>query len=371
MRAVDPGFTAEGVTTMQVPLPPGAAGTPDARLAYYESLLASVRAQRSVRGAAMINHLPLDGDEWGTQTYGGRTADSPEGKGLRSVFRVVTPGYFPTMRIALEAGRDVDATDDLAHPRVVVVNRRLAATLWPGEDPIGKRLSLSPSGTDREWSTVIGVAADTKQSQWTATPEPELYLPYAQTRSYLEGPVRGTGYLTLVVRTAGDPAPVVAAVRGFVRDVDPTVPLTHVQPLSAVVDRMTSRSRFVMLVLVGFAMLALTLAAVGIYGVMSYSVDRRRQEIGIRLALGAPGRTVMLALLRQAAAVSTVGIVVGSGCALLLTRFLVAQLYGVQPTDPLSFAGAAAVLGAVALVASAVPVARALRIDPLTAIRSE
>jgi len=371
MRAVDPGFAAQGVITMQVPLAEGAAGTPAARLGYYESLLAAVRTQPSVRSAALINHLPLDGDEWGTQTYGGRTAESPEGKGLRSVFRVVTPGYFPTMRIALEAGRDVDATDDLAHPRVVVVNRRLAATLWPGEDPIGKRLSLSPAGVDREWATVIGVAADTKQSQWTATPDPELYLPYAQTTSYLEGPTRGTGYMTLVARAAGDATSVVAAARRFVHAADPTLPLTHVQALPAVVDRMTARSRFVMLVLIGFAMLALSLAAVGIYGVMSYSVAQRRQEIGIRIALGAPGRTVMLALLRQAATVSTVGIVAGSGCALLLTRFLVAQLYGVRPTDPLSFAGAAFTLGAVALVASSVPIARALRIDPLTAIRSE
>jgi predicted permease len=371
MRAVDPGFTANGVMTMQVPLAESSAGTASARLGYYESLLAAVRAQPSVRSAAMINHLPLDGDEWGTQTYGGLTAESPEGKGLRSVFRVVTPGYFSTMRIALEAGRDVNATDDLAHPRAVVINRRLATTLWPGEDPIGKRLSLSPPGVDREWSTVIGVAANTKQSQWTASPEPELYLPYAQTTSYLEGPLRGTGYLTLVVRTAGDPSRVVAAARAYVHAVDPTVPLTHVQSLPSVVDRMSARSRFVMLVLVGFAMLALSLAAVGIYGVMSYSVAQRRQEIGIKIALGAPNRTVMLGLLRQAATVSTFGIVVGSGCALLLTRFLVAQLYGVRPTDPLSFGGAAIVLGAVALAASSVPIARALRIDPLTAIRSE
>jgi putative ABC transport system permease protein len=275
------------------------------------------------------------------------------------------------MRIAVEAGRDVDATDDLAHPRVVVINRRLATTLWPGEDPIGKRLSLSPAGVEREWSTVIGVAADTKQSQWTASPEPELYLPYAQTTSYLEGPLRGTGYLTLVVRTGGDPARVVATARAFVHAMDPTVPITHIQSLSAVVDRMSARSRFVMMVLIGFAMLALSLAAVGIYGVMSYSVAQRRQEIGIKLALGAPGRTVMLALLRQAAAVSTLGIAVGAGCALLLTRFLVAQLYGVQPTDPLSFGAAAVVLGVVALCASSVPIARALRIDPLSAIRSE
>ena len=371
MRAVDPGFDAQGVMTMHVPLPEGAAATAGARVGFFESLVTTMRAQPSVRSAAMINHLPLDGDEWGTQTYGGRTAESPEGKGLRSVFRVVTPGYFGTMRIPLEAGRDVEATDDLAHPRTVVINRRLATALWPGEDPIGKRLSLSPPGVEREWSTVIGVAADTKQSQWTAAPDAELYLPYAQTTSYLEGPLRGTGYLTLVVRTAGDAAAVVAAARAFVRDVDPTVPLTHVQSLSSVVDRMSSRSRFVMLVLVGFAMLALILAAVGIYGVMSYSVAQRRQEIGIKLALGAPGRTVMLGLLRQAATVSGIGIVLGSGCALLLTRFLVAQLYGVKPTDPFSFAGAALTLGAVALVASGAPIARALRIDPLSAIRSE
>jgi predicted permease len=371
LRAIDPGFEAANVITMQVPLAESVGGTPAQRVAYFTGILDAVRAAPNVRGASMINHLPLAGDEWGIATYGGTTAAAPPSDALRTVYRVVLPGYFATMHIGLTRGRDIGQSDDLDHPSVVVINERLAKKLWPGQDAIGKQLTFAGPGGPRPMETVIGIARDTKQSQWTAAADPEVYRPYMQARDYLSGPLRGTGYLTVVARVAGDPASLVSAVRQMVRHTDPTLPVTHVEALPVIVARMTVRARFLMTILLGFALLAVTLAAIGIYGVMSHSVTERRQEIGIRVALGATNASVMRTVVDQAVVIASVGVVAGLALSVVLTRVISAQLYGVGALDPASFAAAVIALGLVAVIASVVPVRRALHLDPLTAIRND
>jgi ABC-type antimicrobial peptide transport system permease subunit len=251
------------------------------------------------------------------------------------------------------------------------VNRQLAKRLWPNASSIGQRLSFAPAGGERSWFTVVGVAENVKQSQWTAESAAEVYLPYAQSRSYLEQASGPRSYMTLVVRTSQDPASVVGIVRAMAAAADRTRPVTDVATMSQVVDRVTARSRFLMSVLIAFAVLAVSVAAVGVFGVMSYAVAQRRQEIGIRVALGADSWSIAGIVLGQAALMAGVGIAIGTLAALGLTHFIAGQLYGVAPRDPASFAVAAAVLVVTGLLATAGPLLRARRIDPLSAIRSD
>jgi predicted permease len=371
MRAIDPGFDPRGVITMQVPIAPSAAGTPGQRAAYYTRLVETLGAIPTVRDVSAINHLPLAGDEWGVQIYGGVTANVRAGAAGRSIFRVILPDYFKTMRIEMPRGRSFTPDDDLAHPAVAVVNERLAATLWPGQDPIGKQLSRSATGTERNWVTVIGVARDTRQSQWTAIPDPEIYFPCAQDLQYFPGPSGGsTQYLTMVVRATGDQSPVVRAVRGYVRRSAPTLAVTDVQTMASVVNDATARARLMMSILTAFGAVALGLAGLGIYAVMSFGVAQRTHEIGIRMALGARTLDVLRSVLAHGAIAAGVGVATGFAGALLLTRVIAAQLYGVRAVDPITYASVTVVLSIVALLASSIPARRAARIDPLRAIQN-
>jgi predicted permease len=370
MRAVDPGFVAGGVVTMQVPLP-RATDTGAARLEWYRRVRERARAVPGVRDAGFINHLPLAGDEWGTRAFGGVMENAAEGDVPRSVYRTVTPGLMETLRMHLVEGRTVEATDDLNHHGVVLINRRLARQFWPGGGAVGQRLTFAPPGGPRSWRTVIGVVDDVKQSQWTAPSDPEIYIPVAQARGFLEGNGPANAYLTLVARTTTDASAVTNAVRDMLSAADPTAVVTHVVTLEEVVNGMTARARFLMTVLGGFGLLALVLAAVGVYGVLSYTVSQRRQELGIRMALGASPGSVTRTIATQTAVIAAAGIAAGSIGAAALGRLIQTQLYGVTSTDPLSFGVAAVALALVALLGATGPVRRAVRIDPLTAIRAE
>ncbi|MDB4908220.1 MAG: permease [Gemmatimonadetes bacterium] len=370
MRTIDPGFEPRGVMTMQLPLVKSAQPSAEQRLEWFRGTLDVARGAGA--DVALVNHLPLAGDEWGAPTFGGTTENATKGKGQRSIFRVVTPGYFHVMHTPILRGRDVSASDDRQHPGVVVINARLAATLWPAGDALGKRLTFDAADApSREWLTVVGVAHDVKQSQWTAPSDAELYIPYAQAKAYLEGPTRGTSYMTLVARVQGDPARLVSRLRRYLHDADPMAPLTEVQSMDSVVAQVMVRATFVMSVLLALGAIALVLAAVGIHGIMSYSVAQRRQEIGIRMALGAGAGQVVRAVVRQALSVAGVGAVAGLVMSLALSRFLQSQLYGVSPADIVSYVAAAGVLGVAVLVATAVPARRAALVDPMTAMRSE
>jgi putative ABC transport system permease protein len=287
------------------------------------------------------------------------------------------PDYFRTMHLPILRGRDIDARDIASAPRVVIVNEWLARRYWPGEDAIGKRITFDAARTDSAWLTVVGVSKDAVRSDWRSEPEEELYIPYLQARQYLVGQSSAVSYLTLVARASCAaaevcrPAALAPAMRAAVGEVDRNVTVAEVQTLSDVVHEATAEPRFYMLLLGTFALVALTLAALGIYGVMSYSVSRRTHEIGVRMALGARREDVLALVVGQSMRVALLGAVVGIVTAFAVTRLMSTLLYGVSSTDPVTFLVAASVLGGVALLASFVPARRATRVDPVTALRAE
>ncbi|HET7623308.1 MAG TPA: ABC transporter permease [Gemmatimonadaceae bacterium] len=372
LRAIDPGFDPHELLTMVVPVAGSREAAPERRAIFYEQLLQRVRTLPGVVSASAINHLPLAGDEWGrTFRVEGRPlvhpADAPA-----ATYRVVFPGYFRTMQIPVLRGRDVNESDDLSAPAVVVVNEFLASRYWPGEDPIGKRITLDrPERDSTSWLTVVGVVKNAVQGDWTAAKHEEIYLPFLQNRSYLEDSGAHIAYQTLVIRTSRDAAALAPAVRNVVWSLDENLPVSEVRTMDAVVARSTAQPRFNLFLLATFAAVAIMLAAVGIYGVMSYSVSRRTHEIGLRMALGARPADVIRVVVGQALVLAVVGASAGFVGALALGRFMSSFLYGVRPSDPLTFLATSFLLGAVALVASYIPARRATRIDPLLALRHE
>jgi putative ABC transport system permease protein len=288
-----------------------------------------------------------------------------------AVYRIVMPGYFKTMRLPLQRGRAINAADDARMPGVVIINERAACEYWPGKDPIGKRISFNHVENQPVWLTIIGIAANAKQSDWAAEPSPEAYLSALQNREFLGGGESHTADITLVVRTAGTPSDMAAAVKHRVWSIDRNLPISDVLAMDRVVADATAPPRFEMMLLGIFAVVALVLAAVGIYGVISYSVSRRTREIGIRIALGAGRTDVLRMVVRQAIAQALAGAAIGLAGALLISRLIAKMLYGVQPTDPITFGGVVIVLALAAMLAACIPARRATRIEPVVALRNE
>jgi hypothetical protein len=283
------------------------------------------------------------------------------------------PGYFETMRLPLRRGRAVAYSDDARAPGVVVINERAAGEYWPGEDPIGKRITFDDDESGRPaWLTVIGIAVNAKQSEMATEAQPEVYLAALQNRTYLTDDKPQRAYITLVVRAAGDPAGLAPAVKQAVWSLERNSPISDVLTMDQVVADSNAQPRFVMLLLAVFAAIALLLAAVGIYGVMSYSVSRRTYEFVVGMALGAGLANVLgtwSAGSRIASALA--GTAAGIAGALLLSKLMTKMLYAVQPTDPVTFTGVAGILVLVALLAAGVPARKATHIEPMAALRSE
>jgi putative ABC transport system permease protein len=368
LQAVDPGFNPSHVLSMVVSV----SGTPEAqpthRLAFYDRIIDRVGALPGVESASAINHLPLAGDRWGVPfAIDGRPQPRPAER-PSAVFRAVFPGYFETMQIPLLRGRAIEAGDGPTAAPVVIVNEFVARRYWPGDDPVGKRLSIDPDDPE-SWLTVVGVAHNTARSSWAEPEQEELYLPFAQTRMYLERESSPFTYMTLVVRTNGDPTALAPSVRTAIAGLAPDVAVAEVQPMDAVVESATARPRFTLVLLVAFAALAVALAAAGIYGVMSYAVVQRAQEIGIRLTLGATPGSVRRQMMGEALRVSGLGALVGMAALVPLTGSISTLLYGVRPSDPLTLTTVVALLLSVAMLATYVPARRATRIDPMLAIR--
>ena len=365
LQHVDPGFDPRGVVAMTV----STTGTPAAdssrHAQFYVDALARVKNLPGVVSASYINHLPIAGDQWGFSfRVEGRPIPRP-GESPTATYRVVFPKYFATMRLPIISGRDIAETDRTGAPAVVVVNEYMAKTHWPNENPIGKRIAIG----DSTWTTVIGVAKNAVRGNWSAPPEEEMYLPFYQQPRYLKG-----GYMTLVARMdcarSCDAAGLAPSIRGAVRSVERNAPISSIQTMSAVVADATADQRFYLVVLASFAAIAIVLAAVGIYGVMSYAVARRTHEIGIRIAVGADSISLIGVVVRQAMIVASMGAGAGLLMAFALTRLMRGVLFRVSPTDAATFLGVTAVLFAVALVASLVPARRATKVDPLTALRA-
>ena len=377
LRAIDPGFEPSGILSATVTVRGTAEAAPERRTNFYMATLDRVRQLPTVESASFINHLPIGGDNWGFG-FGveGRPTPRP-GEEPRAVYRVVFPGYFDVMRLPVLRGRAIDDRDRLGATPVVVVNDWFARRHWPNDNPVGKRITLDPGSTDPSWVTVIGVVKNAVRSDWAAPPEEEMYLPYLQTRQYLEGDGGHVAYMTLVVRASCptdrrcDPAALAPAVRDAVGSINRGVPVTEVQTLTDVIGGATARPRLTLALLATFAAVALVLAAVGIYGVVSYAVSRRTHEIGVRMALGATPRTVIGLIVGEGLTVVTLGAAVGVAGALLVTRLMTTFLYGVRATDPVTYVSVTLGLMTVAVVASVIPARRATRIDPLAAMRMD
>ncbi len=370
LESIDPGFNPHNVLSMVASV----AGSKEAnqREVFYQQLLERVRAIPGVECAGGINHLPLAGDLWGWPfTIENRPRLGPNDS-KSAYYRIVTPGYFQAMRIPLVRGRDISATDIAGAPGVVIINERAAARFWPNEDPIGKRISFSSDKTNSPtWLTIIGVSKNAMQSDWAEKPYQEAYLAAFQNSQFLTDPGAHFAYITLVVRTVGTPGAYASAVKDAVWSFDRNLPISEVLTMDGVVADATAEPRFEMLLLGIFAAVALALAAVGIYGVMSYSVTRRTHEIGIRVSLGAGRANILFLVLKQGILLALIGSSVGIAGSLLLSRLMTKLLYGVRPNDPITFAAVAIMLMIVALVASYIPARRAMRVDPMVALRHE
>jgi len=374
LQSVDPGFNPHNVLSMVVSVAGTKEAGPNRRAIFYRELLEKVRRLPGVKSVGGINHLPLAGDLWGWSfTIDGRPQPRP-GESPMGIYRIVMPGYFETMRLPLLRGRAITEKDDARAPGVVIVNERAVREYWPGQDPIGKRITFDPvkSGAPM-WLTVVGVAKDAKQDEWASPAYPEVYRAAFQYPDFLgAGPNAGhMSYITLVVRADGNPAELASSVKQTVWSFDRNLPISEVLTMDRAVADANAEPRFEMLLLGVFAGIALLLAAVGIYGVMSYSVSRRTREIGIRISLGASRAEVLRMVVRQGMLQALAGTAAGIAGALLLSKLMAKMLYGVRPTDLMTFGGVAIVLGLTALLATCVPARKATRIEPMAALRSE
>jgi putative ABC transport system permease protein len=377
LRAVDPGFDPRGVLSGVVTLQGTAEAPPGRRATFYAAVVDRVRQLPGIEAASLTNHLPIAGDNWGTQyLIEGKPrplpADMP-----RAIYRVVFPGYFAAMGWPILRGRDVTDLDRTGAARVVLVNDAFARRAWPNEHAVGKRIALDPESPEPAWLTVAGVVKNGAQVDWSSTPDPEVFVPYLQDRQYLEGSGPWVAYMTLIVRASCgrtaecNPASLAPAVRDAVAAIDRTVPVTELQTMSDVVAGANARPRFTLVLLMTFATVALVLAAVGIYGVIGYAVARRTHEIGVRIALGATPSMVVRLVIGQALRVVGSGVLLGIAGALVVTRLMTSLVFGVRVTDPLTYVGVTLLLTAIAVVASYIPARRATRIDPLGAMRTE
>ena len=366
LENIDPGFNPRNVLSMVVSVAGTKQAQPNRRAAFYQELIQRVQGLPGVQSASAINHLPLAGDSWGFHFYVEGLPLPRQGEFPTATYRVVLPEYFRTMNIPLLRGREVQKTDNLQSPGVVVINDWFARHYWPGEDPIGKRITLDDPRQNPTWLTVVGVAKNTVRAQWSAPPEEEIFLPYRQTQS-----LEGQSYLTLVIRTKGNPAELASTIQTEIRALEKGAPISEVQTMDRVVAEATAQSRFYLFLLGAFATVALLLAAVGIYGVVGYSVSRRTHEIGIRMALGAETKDVVRLVVMQGMALAVAGVMAGAAGALALSRMLSGMLYGVRTSDPATFLAVSVLLSVVAMAATYIPARRAAKVDPMVALRYE
>ena len=374
LQAVDPGFNQRNLLTATVSLAGASQYVGPAREVFYSQLMNQLKTIPGVESASAINHLPLAGDTWGTSVVIEGRPLPPAGQDINATFRVSRPEYFKTMGVQLRAGREFTDRDTPEASHVVIVNETLAKLHWPSEDAIGKRLTLDdPRDSTRpvQWLTVVGVAKDVKQESWTDSPSNEIYLPFQQDPIFFAGTAGPFTAMTLVVRTSVAPQTLAKVIPEAVRKLDRNLPVSEVVSMEQIVKDTLWQPRFNLQLIGLFAALALALAVIGLYGVMSYSVTERTHEVGLRMALGAGRLDVLKLLVGQGMKLALFGVAVGLLASLALTRLMTKLLFGVSATDPLTFAGIALFLTAVALLACWIPARRATRVDPMIALRCE
>lgn len=362
LQHVNAGINPEGVLTMNIALPGAKYRQPEKRIAFFSQLLERVRAVPGVQSAGTNSGLPLAGNNWGRSL-------TVEGHPVLSVGEapsinhcVISPNYFSAMGITILRGRDFDERDSREATKVTIIDERLAREYWPDEDPIGKRIRFGPPEDNEPWHTIVGVVREVKHSRLDASGRESVYLPFPQM------PI---GSSSLAIRTDRRPESLIAAVRNQVRELDPDLPLTRVMPMTEVLARSVWQPRLYTALFGVFAAVALILATVGIYGVMSYAVTQRTREIGLRMALGAQRQDVLKLVVGHGVVITAIGVGVGLVAAVALTRLMSSMLFGVTATDPTTFVAVSVLLTGVALGACFVPARRAAKVDPMVALRYE
>jgi len=371
LQRIDKGFDENNVLTLRVPLPDSKYDTEPKWRAFYTELTTRTKALPGVEFASVSQIFPLSGSSW-------ETSISPEGIDPTDsanrdsvLYYIADIDHFDALGIGIVRGRKFDESDVVGAQPVVIIDETMAETYWPGEDPLGKRITMESEQPDPNtdpvpvYRTVVGVARHVRHYEIEETSRIEAYLPFHQSERWWGF----GGYL--MVRTTGDPAAVLSLIRNEVEALDPDQPLSRVRTLSDVVASRLSTYRAMRGLLIIFSALALALAAVGIYGVMSFSVAERSREIGIRVALGAESRQVLVMVCGQGAKLTATGLVVGGAGALAVTRWLQSELYGVGAAEPLTLVAVAAILATVALSATYLPARRAARVDPAMVLRDE
>ena len=353
--SVDLGFQPRGLLTTEITLPAVRYAEPSRIISFYDRLHDALGRMPGVRAAALTSILPFTGDNDTSFEIEGRPTTHREGEQPVAWYRAVSSDYFSTLRLRFVAGRDF-----MTHEPVpaVIVNETMARRYWPAESPVGRRLRV----LENRWLVVVGIVQDIRHRGPSASPIVEMFIPYDQL------PERQMG---IVLRADGDAAPFARAVARTVQALDPALPVGALEPLDALVADAVAQPRFVTTLLGVFATLALVLAALGLYGLVAWSVAQRTTEFGLRMALGALGADVLRLVLREAFGLALAGVALGIAGALAVTRLMGALLFGVSPADPLVFTATVAGLGLIVLAAGYVPARRATRVDPMVALRHE
>jgi putative ABC transport system permease protein len=358
LQRVDPGFNADHVVTLRTILNRTAYPTPPQLVNFYAQLLDRVKSTPGVQSAGAISTLPLSGNNTDTNfLIEGRPAPAPNQE-PSAWFNSVSADYFQAMQLRVVKGRTFSENDSEKSPLVVIISETMARKFWPNEDPLGKRIGRGP---DR-WREIVAVVRDVKHFGLDSDTPPTMYFPMRQ------APARA---MNLVVRTSGDPLSLAPALRQQVWAGDRNLAIANLGTMKDLVASSITQQRFILTLLACFAALALLLAAVGIYGVMSYAVTQRTHEIGIRMALGARVADVLRLVFRQGLVLTLIGVAIGMAMAFALTRLMKSLLFEVTPTDAMTFVMVAVTLVLVALLACLVPARRATKVDPLIALRYE
>ena len=359
-QRVDPGFRTDNLLTMKLALPFAKYPKPQQQVAFYNQVIERVRALPGVQEVGAVSDLPLvEGGVFAFIIEGRASASAQDDPS--AVWRAINPDYFRTMGMQLRRGREFTEHDQLDQVEVIVINETMAATFWPGEDPIGKRIQIYDS-QPMPWREIVGVVNDTKEAGLGAPTRLEIFVPFSQ---------RPRAAMTLIAHTAAEPEQLAGAMRAAVQAVDPEQPVFRISTMEQFFSAEIAVPRATMFLLGALAVTALILAAVGIYGVMAHAVTQQTHEIGIRTALGATQRDVLRLVVRQGMTLTLIGVVIGLAGAFALTRLMTTLLFGVSATDPATFTVIALLLTGVALFACYIPARRATKVDPLTALRYE
>jgi putative ABC transport system permease protein len=366
LQEVSPGFDSSSLLTFTVSVPASKYPSDTVRAQYFDRAIEAVRAVPGVTDVGVTSVLPFSGN-WSTGSFRVEGYQPPPNTpGPWGDQRVVNPSFFTTLQVPLIKGRLFTEQDGATGEQVAIVDEEMVQKYWPNADPIGKRLTFNDPQRDSvvNWMTVVGVVGHTKHEGLDAEDRVQLYHPYRR-------PGFLGGQMTFAVRTAGDPNAALPAVRAAIHAIDRDVPLANVSTMETNIANSMGQRRFAMLLLGLFAAMAAVLASIGIYGVMAYSVTQRAHEIGIRMALGAARRNVLSMVMGQGLLLVGIGVAIGVAGAFGLTRLIASQLFGVRPTDPLTFTLVALLLVGVAMLATLIPALRATRVDPIVALRDE